>query len=160
MFQSPVPSLWVSFTFWSDLSVAQPVPPGKNRSHVFYAMQDDLKKDANFLLILPRESGIIKVVQTDAPVCRNGRRGGLKIRFVIFLVCTRNSRLCVEFWRFVEAGFLTSLLNIPPIFRNRYECLIIEYQPMWRNGRRKRLKIVRETMWVRVPPSALHHKTA
>ena len=25
---------------------------------------------------------------------------------------------------------------------------------MWRNGRRKRLKIVRETMWVRVPPSA------
>ena len=42
-------------------------------------MRDDLKKDANFLLILPRESGIIKVVQTDAPVCRNGRRGGLKI---------------------------------------------------------------------------------
>ena len=29
-----------------------------------------------------------------------------------------------------------------------------EYQPMWRNGRRKRLKIARETMWVRVPPSA------
>ena len=25
---------------------------------------------------------------------------------------------------------------------------------MWRNGRRKRLKIARETMWVRVPPSA------
>ena len=25
---------------------------------------------------------------------------------------------------------------------------------MWRNGRRKRLKIIRETMWVRVPPSA------
>ena len=24
----------------------------------------------------------------------------------------------------------------------------------------KNLKIVRETMWVRVPPSALHHKTA
>ena len=38
-----------------------------------------MKKDANFLLILPRESGIIKVVQNDAPVCRNGRRGGLKI---------------------------------------------------------------------------------
>ena len=33
----------------------------------------------NFLLILPIESGIIKVVQNDAPVCRNGRRGGLKI---------------------------------------------------------------------------------
>ena len=33
----------------------------------------------NFLLILPMESGIIKVVQNDAPVCRNGRRGGLKI---------------------------------------------------------------------------------
>ena len=28
------------------------------------------------------------------------------------------------------------------------------HRPMWRNGRRKRLKIVRETMWVRVPPSA------
>ena len=42
-------------------------------------MQDDLKKDANFLLILPKESGIIKNVQNDAPVCRNGRRGGLKI---------------------------------------------------------------------------------
>jgi len=83
MFQSLVPSLWVSFTFCSDLSVAQPVPPGKDRSHVFYAMRDDLKKDANFLLILPRESGIIKVVQTDAPVCRNGRRGGLKIRFAV-----------------------------------------------------------------------------
>ena len=26
--------------------------------------------------------------------------------------------------------------------------------PVWRNGRRKRLKIVRETMWVRVPPPA------
>ena len=25
---------------------------------------------------------------------------------------------------------------------------------MWRNGRRKRLKIARETMWVRVPPPA------
>ena len=33
----------------------------------------------NFLLILPIESGIIKDVQNDAPVCRNGRRGGLKI---------------------------------------------------------------------------------
>ena len=42
-------------------------------------MRDDLKKDANFLLILPKESGIIKNVQNDAPVCRNGRRGGLKI---------------------------------------------------------------------------------
>jgi len=60
-------------------------------------MRDDLKKDANFLLILPRESGIIKVVQNDAPVCRNGRRGGLKIRFVIFRVCARNPRVFVEF---------------------------------------------------------------
>ena len=42
-------------------------------------MRDELKKDANFLLFLPREAGIIKVVQNDAPVCRNGRRGGLKI---------------------------------------------------------------------------------
>ena len=33
----------------------------------------------NFLLILPIESGIIKAVQKHAPVCRNGRRGGLKI---------------------------------------------------------------------------------
>ena len=33
----------------------------------------------NFLLILPMESGIIKAVQKHAPVCRNGRRGGLKI---------------------------------------------------------------------------------
>ena len=29
---------------------------------------------------------------------------------------------------------------------------------MWRNGRRKRLKIARETMWVRVPPSAPNHE--
>lgn len=38
-----------------------------------------MKKVQNFLLILPIESGIIKVVQKHAPVCRNGRRGGLKI---------------------------------------------------------------------------------
>ena len=29
------------------------------------------------------------------------------------------------------------------------------HQPMWRNGRRKRLKIVRETVWVRLPSSAV-----
>ena len=38
-----------------------------------------MKKVQNFLLILPIESGIIKVAQKHAPVCRNGRRGGLKI---------------------------------------------------------------------------------
>ena len=39
-----------------------------------------MKKVQNFLLILPIESGIIKVGhKNDMPVCRNGRRGGLKI---------------------------------------------------------------------------------
>ena len=59
--------------------ITQPAPPGKNRSYVFCTGRDNLKKVQNFLLILPIESGIIKAVQKHAPVCRNGRRGGLKI---------------------------------------------------------------------------------
>jgi hypothetical protein len=31
--------------------------------------------------------------------------------------------------------------------------------PAWRNGRRKRLKIARATVWVRLPPPALSEKT-
>ena len=68
---------------------------------------------------LPRQDPdqLLRAIRNDASTKKSGK---LKIRFVIFLVCTRNSRVCVEFLRFVEAGFLTSLLNIPPISRNRY----------------------------------------
>ena len=54
---------------------------------------------ASCILILGEESAIISMlsIQQNMPVCRNGRRGGLKIRFVFFRVCTRNSRVFVEF---------------------------------------------------------------
>ena len=54
---------------------------------------------ASCILILGEESAIISMlsIQQNAPVCRNGRRGGLKIRFVFFRVCARNSRVFVEF---------------------------------------------------------------
>ena len=89
---------------------------------------------------LPRQDPdqLLHAIRNDASTKKSGK---LKIRFVFFRVCARNSRVFVEFRKFVEAGFLTSLLSIPPIFRNRYECPKIEYKPMWRNGRRKRLKI-------------------
>ncbi|WP_444268634.1 hypothetical protein [Faecalibacterium sp.] len=54
---------------------------------------------ASCILILGEESAIISMlsIQQNAPVCRNGRRGGLKIRFVIFHVRARNPRVFVEF---------------------------------------------------------------
>jgi len=45
---------------------------------------------------LPRQDPdqLLRAIRNDASTKKSGK---LKIRFVIFLVCTRNSRLCVEF---------------------------------------------------------------
>ena len=50
---------------------------------------------------------------------------------------------------FVWCGFWVFGLTICVLF-----VMIISVLPKWRNGRRIRLKIVRETVGVRVPPSA------
>ena len=50
---------------------------------------------------------------------------------------------------FVWCGFWFFGLTICVLF-----VIIISVLPKWRNGRRIRLKIVRETVGVRVPPSA------
>ena len=68
---------------------------------------------------LPRQDPdqLLHAIRNDASTKKSGK---LKIPFVIFRVCARNSRVCVGFRGFVGAGFLTSLLNIPPISTNRY----------------------------------------
>ena len=76
-----------------------------------------------------------------------------KFRLVTDLIVTQISVKCKPFYK-------TVFTNLLRIFSWQFFALWIYYflyLPVWRNGRRTWLKIMRETVWVQVPPPVPFH---